>query len=312
MFCQCINTKFINKNTRMKNFKKASSVYSFLALFSFVLLLSSCSDNNNDPQLPALPRLNVNDSIAMVKVNKAINGAYIWWDDTDTNTWKKYVQFELDKKENEYRIIKVEYEDFIAGNFPIEITQLTKLRTLNLSYGNLGGFIPKEIGNLTELENLIIENNFVSGELPESIGKLSKLKLLLIRYTGIFGNLPTTWGNLENLQKLDLSHNYLTGPIPKEWKGLKNLETIVLSDNQLNGAFPIEIMTHLMQFVCNNNNITELPFEIWKDDFEVEPPYITGNRLHGIVPDWVKATNKWKYSNIYVGKQQDGYGYTLN
>ena len=92
----------------MKNFKKASSVYSFLALFSFVLLLSSCLDNNNDPQLPALPRLNVNDSIAMVKVNKAINGAYIWWDDTDTNTWKKYVQFELDKKENEYRIIKVE------------------------------------------------------------------------------------------------------------------------------------------------------------------------------------------------------------
>ena len=183
---------------------------------------------------------------------------------------------------------------------------------MNLSYGNLGGFIPKEIGNLTELENLIIQNNFVSGELPESIGKLSKLKLLLIRYTGIFGNLPTTWGNLENLQKLDLSHNYLTGPIPKEWKGLKNLETIVLSDNQLNGAFPIEIMTHLMQFVCNNNNITELPFEIWKDDFEVEPPYITGNRLHGIVPDWVKATNKWKYSNIYVGKQQDGYGYTLN
>jgi hypothetical protein len=27
----------------MKNFKKASSVYSFLALFSFVLLLISCS-----------------------------------------------------------------------------------------------------------------------------------------------------------------------------------------------------------------------------------------------------------------------------
>lgn len=168
----------------MKNFKKASSVYSFLALFSFVLLLSSCSDNNNDPQLPALPRLNVNDSIAMVKVNKAINGAYIWWDDTDTNTWKKYVQFELDKKANEYRIIKVEYEDFIAGNFPIEVTQLTKLRTLNLSYGNLGGFIPKEIGNLTELENLIIENNFVSGELQRVSANFQSLNFSLLDIRG--------------------------------------------------------------------------------------------------------------------------------
>ena len=55
----------------------------------------------------------------------------------------------------------------LAGPFPTEILQLTKLKELYLNYNMLTGRIPAGINSLTDLEQLFLFQNQFSGQIPE-------------------------------------------------------------------------------------------------------------------------------------------------
>ncbi|GAB6982465.1 hypothetical protein JCM15908A_08400 [Prevotella dentasini JCM 15908] len=272
--------------------------------------LSSCSDNEIiSPSIPPHPRLNKSDSLIITKVHDVLGSYGDGWNNADTSTWKLHVGWDLDKETNEYRVKELVYSGSGSGKLPQDIAKLTKLRILWITDNNISGTIPKDIGNLTDLELLGIYQCPMYGEIPKSIGKLKKLHTLWISKTNISSSIPKEIGKMNTLEKLDLSDNQLTGEIPTELKNVQHINSIELSRNHLSGRFPIEILHPNMIFYCENNDITELPFDIWKDELPACPPVLHGNRLTGIVPEWVKETKKWKKLSYYVDNQQQDYGY---
>lgn len=152
----------------------------------------------------------------------------------------------------------------------------------------------------------------MTGKIPESIGELTDLERLIINDNQIGGKLPESLGNLKKVYRLTINYTLVEGEIPKSLKNMSSAIVMDLNNNRLSGQFPIEILTNKRLAVnCENNFITELPFEVWKDDFVGSPPYLEGNMLSGTIPDWVFETDKWnEFGDISVIKQKEGYGYS--
>lgn len=278
-----------------------------------LLLLAGCnSDDSPDVRVDTTPHLNVSDSLALVKIYNTIGPWSGKWDLNDITTWDG-VTVALDEATNELRVTGIEVYNGMGlhGMIPTEIGQLTELRTLVMAGGHLDGTIPEAIGNLLNLEKLTFESKNLTGGIPESIGNLKKLKRLTITNTNLDDTIPESIGNLVSLEKLFLYDNRLTGNIPKGLAYLNKLKSAIFNNNQLTGVFPVEILKgKTTRFFFWNNNITELPFEVWKDDSEIIAPDLQGNRLSGVVPEWVFSMKKWQEDGLMCTRgQQEGYGY---
>ncbi|XP_031112249.1 receptor-like protein EIX2 [Ipomoea triloba] len=77
------------------------------------------------------------------------------------------------------------------GDIPIELTNLSRLRSLNLSRNNLTGNIPTEMGNMKLLESLDLSRNQISGKIPSSFSSLCSLGVLDLSYNNLFGKIPS-------------------------------------------------------------------------------------------------------------------------
>ena len=266
-----------------------------------------CSDDSALTDIP--PHLNISDSLTLVNIYNAIGPWSNEWDLSDVSTWKG-VTTKLDTVHNEYRVVSFDAGGYFHGNFPHEICQLSELRKLSVYGYNLEGCLPPNIGKLKHLEELFVEVESMSGCIPENIGELTNLEYLTIQNSHIGGPLPPSIGNLANLKRLCISHTDVSGTIPKEIANLDKLYYAVLNNNFLNGTFPVEILKgKKVQFQCQDNIITELPFEVWDDSFDGVPPCLQGNYLSGEIPLWVKKTDKWKKHSYCVDNQRKGYGY---
>lgn len=286
-----------------------------LSLIGFVLglLVVSCSSDLPSEGKPySSPRLNASDSLAMVNIYNAIGPWGGDWDVKDIYTWGG-VEIALDLDNNEYRIVGFQYYNGrFHGDFPEDFRKLTELRKLAVCGGTLSGCIPSWIGELKHLQYLAFGENRMSGEIPEEIGNLVNLQKLVITDNLISGKLPESLGKLVNVYRLTINHTLVEGEIPKSLKNMSSVEVMDLDNNRLSGRFPIEILRNERLAVdCTNNYITELPFEVWKDDFIGAPPILEGNMLNGTLPDWVFETKKWdSFALISVVRQKPGYGYT--
>lgn len=284
----------------------------------FILTLLACSSNNdniNETVCSNEPRMSLNklDSISILNIYKAIGPWKNEWDLTDITTWQG-VTVAFDVATKELRITELHV---IEGSFDGELTEdignLSELRVLVLTGGNLYGKIPESIGNLKHLHYLTIANNNISGQIPATIGKLKELEWLRIFRTNVNGEIPESIGDLENLKYIHLYSNYLSGEIPKSLSKLKHIKDFWLDNNQLSGTFPIEILstTYPIEIQCSNNNIEHLPIEIWRDEDNRCPPRLTGNKIQTDIPKWVTQQKKWDKFKYLIGKQQNGYGYKL-
>nr|XP_048337047.1 uridine/cytidine kinase UKL1, chloroplastic-like [Ziziphus jujuba var. spinosa] len=74
----------------------------------------------------------------------------------------------------------------------MELTDLTKLGTLNLSMNHLTGQIPSSTGNFEWIETLHISRNQISGPIPLSMTSLTFLNHLNLSYNNLSGKIPTT------------------------------------------------------------------------------------------------------------------------
>lgn len=278
----------------------------------FSLTWTACSSDDNEQAVsPKEPRLNASDSIALVSIYQKIGPWKQTWNLNDITTWDG-VQTALDTLNNEIRVVGFEvYQGQFHGEFPKEFCELTELRRLVVTGGTLGGTLPSEIGRLKKLYYLCVAVNNLTGNIPEQIGELTELRYLDFSITQLVGSIPESIGNLVNMENIYICHTNIGGNLPKGIANMKRLKMAMFSNNKLSGSFPAEILKNNISIACEDNDFTDLPFEIWDDDKDCLPPILKRNRLSGKIPEWVKNTKKWNlYAPVCISTQQDGYGYS--
>nr|TKS04029.1 receptor-like protein 12 [Populus alba] len=126
-----------------------------------------------------------------------------------------------------------------AGQVPSEISQLSKLVSLDLS-GDLNDYLSLEpisfdklVRNLTQLRELDLSSVDMSLVAPNSLMNLSSpLSSLKLFSCGLQGEFPSSMRKFKHLQQLDLADNNLTGPIPYDLEQLTELVSLALSGNE--------------------------------------------------------------------------------
>ena len=292
---------------------KKLGFYFLLNALLFAFLMVSCKDDFDyplpEPEVEVKPRLNVSDSLTLIKIYEALGP---WdgerWDYSDYTTWAGLTAaYDVDTKE--IRAVGLQVYGGIKGTLPDEICDLTELRCLDLIGGE--GRIPENIGKLKHLQYLRLCSNQLRGGIPESIGNLRELKELRLMGSLLDDTIPESIGKLTNMEDLVIFDTQMKGNIPRGIANWSKLRRVVLKKNHFSGSVPIEILANKHAgFSFEENDITELPWEVWDDNFDAKPPYLVRNRLSGEIPSWVLKTKKWQDYHYVVGKQQDGYGYS--
>ncbi|XP_027152038.1 probable LRR receptor-like serine/threonine-protein kinase At3g47570 [Coffea eugenioides] len=115
---------------------------------------------------------------------------------------------------------------------PRGIGDLYKLETLYLGENRLRDAFPLEIFNISTLRTISIEENNFSGTLPSSLGVTSSnLERLLLAKNKFTGIISPTLSNASKLRDLDLAGNKFIGEIPDSLGSLRFLEVLSLSSN---------------------------------------------------------------------------------
>lgn len=113
-----------------------------------------------------------------------------------------------------------------------------RVRSINLPYMQLGGFISPIIGKLSRLQRLALHQNSLRGLIPKEIASCTELRALYLRANFLQGGIPSDIGNLSSLTILDLSSNSLKGAIPSSLGRLTRLQNMNLSTNFFSGEIP--------------------------------------------------------------------------
>ena len=135
----------------------------------------------------------------------------------------------------------------LEGTLPSQLSQLEKLRYLNMKNNSIKGPIPEtwtSSGSFPYLTTLQLQENLLTGSLPALIPGGDSIISLNLSVNAFTGFLPEGW-NSKNISVIDLSDNQISGPLPNTWgeDGLmSNLSTVVLFQNQLSGSIPLSWM----------------------------------------------------------------------
>jgi Leucine-rich repeat (LRR) protein len=192
---------------------------------------------------------------------------------------------------------------------PKEISKLTKLTVLNLTYNGIQQFqdeicklsslkelifsnnyieyLPEELGNLINLEVLELDYNRLK-EIPDSISCLAKLKRIELRSNKL-KKLTESIGYLQNIKELNLDNNDLT-KLPKSINNLKNIGSLSLSTNKF-AKFPNLELENLEELNLSKNCILVIPNEIKKLK-NLEELNLCGNRGLGVFEPGITFLDK--------------------
>ncbi|KAF3436084.1 hypothetical protein FNV43_RR23176 [Rhamnella rubrinervis] len=158
-------------------------------------------------------------------------------------------------------------QNFFIGGFPAGLGRAAELTNLNASSNNFSGFLPEDLGNATLLEILDLRGSFFQGSIPKSYKNLQKLKFLGLSGNNLTGLIPPELGELSSLESIIIGYNEFEGGIPVEFGNLTNLRYLDLAVGNLGGQVPAELgrLDHL-----------ETVF-LYKNDFEGGIPSEIGN-----------------------------------
>jgi len=136
-----------------------------------------------------------------------------------------------------------------VGQIPSEISQLTRLVTLDLSFDlvdtNLKiSNLQKFIQNLTNIRQLYLDGIIITSQghkWSKALMPLRDLQELSMSNCDLSGSLDSSLSRLENLSVIVLHGNKFSSPVPETFANFQNLSTLSLSDCGLTGTFPQKI-----------------------------------------------------------------------
>ncbi|KAL5707371.1 hypothetical protein ACHQM5_018276 [Ranunculus cassubicifolius] len=203
----------------------------------------------------------------------------------------------------------------LTGELPVEFSNLTYLRELDLTRnylngpiprswallplvnislrGNLAsGSIPREFGSILTLEQLILEDNNLVGPLPQELGNLRRLRLAHLSGNNFTGELPETFSNLKNLTDFRIDGTSISGKIPAfigNWTKLKRLD---MQGTSMEGPIPstISLMTSLNELRISDLNVSNMIFPDLQGRTDMLELVLRNCSIVGSIPPYILQT----------------------
>ncbi|WVZ95238.1 hypothetical protein U9M48_041029 [Paspalum notatum var. saurae] len=216
-------------------------------------------------------------------------------------------------------------DNFLSGNIPASLGNISSLIEISLSSNNLSGHIPAQLYNISSLSVLDLRQNNFTGTIPSGNEfSLPNLKTVLMSYNSIEGSIPASLANASKLQLIDLSNNLLAGSVPllgslshltllslgsnflksdigafiTSVTNCSNLRLLSMRDNILNGSLPISvgnISSSLERLDLGKNLIVGTLPEGIGNLLQLQLLSIDQNSISGEIPSSV-----WNLSNLVV------------
>ncbi|KAF8028447.1 hypothetical protein BT93_E1148 [Corymbia citriodora subsp. variegata] len=144
--------------------------------------------------------------------------------------------------------------NFLFGEIPTSICEVSSLGMLDLSNNSLNGKIPPCLGSIDPLILLNLARNKFHGMIPRIYPNNCALEMIDLRENQLKGIVPRSLGNCRMLEYLNLGDNQINDTFPFWLSKLAYLKVIVLQANKFHG--PIE--GHLSQLNFSNLHILDL------------------------------------------------------
>ncbi|KAI9088581.1 hypothetical protein K1719_029695 [Acacia pycnantha] len=211
----------------------------FLHLFVFFILIFQYWK-------PASSLSNETDHLSLIKFKESIsNDPYRIMDSWNSSThfcdW-----YGISCSPKHHRVTHLVLKKYqLSGEFPINVTSCSNLKSLSLAGNQLIGKIPMEIGSLHKLEGLYLLDNNFTGQIPTSLWNLTSLSILSLNSNNWEGTLPKEIGQLKNVTSFDVGVNKLSGTIPFALYNLSSLSEISLVENHFNGPLPANMFSNI-------------------------------------------------------------------
>ncbi|XVE53693.1 hypothetical protein DITRI_Ditri03aG0023100 [Diplodiscus trichospermus] len=183
-------------------------------------------------------------------------------------------------------------QNSFSGELPVEIFNLTNLRSLDISRNNFSGHFP---GGITGLPNLVVLDAFsnsFSGPLPVELSELEFLKVLNLAGSYFNGPIPSAYGSFKNLEFLHLAGNFLSGNIPPKLGNLKTVTHMEIGYNAYEGNIPRQLgnMSELQYLDIAGANLSgSIPRQL-SNLTKLQSLFLFRNQLTGLIP--------WEFTKI--------------
>ncbi|CAL5328225.1 unnamed protein product [Camellia sinensis] len=211
-----------------------------------------------------------------------------------------------------------------SGKVPIEVSFLSKLVSLDLSYNDLR--FELLVQNLTKARELNLAGVSISSVVFNSLLNLTSLTLLDLSWCGLLGKFPDGIFNLPHLnelrifdnlaltgyfpefinsssplQYLDLSQTNFSGELPDSIGNLKSLKMLAAYDCKFYGSIPTSLgnLTETTVLDIKNNNFTGMLPSSLSNLGNLVYLQVSGNNFEGIISDFLP--NSKSILSLHIG-----------
>ncbi|XP_031382445.1 leucine-rich repeat receptor-like protein kinase TDR [Punica granatum] len=183
--------------------------------------------------------------------------------------------------------LNLSYNSF-SGALPVEIFNLTELRTLDISRNNFSREFPGDI-SLAGMKNLVLIDAFsnsFSGPLPRNLPQVETLEVLNLAGSYFSGGIPPVYGSFRSIKFIHLAGNFLSGEIPPELGNLQTLTHMEIGYNSYEGGIPqqfgnLSAITYLD--IADANLSGPIP-KVLSNLTKLESLFLFKNQLVGLIP----------------------------
>ncbi|GJY53724.1 receptor protein kinase CLAVATA1-like protein [Tanacetum coccineum] len=192
----------------------------------------------------------------------------------------------------------------LTGVFPGDIvTQMTKLEVFDIYNNNFSGKLPLQFVALRNLKTLFLGGNFFSGEIPEEYSGFPTLKSLGLQGNELSGTIPASLSRISSLEELWLGYyNKYSGGIPPEFGSFKSLQLLDVGGSNLSGEIPESLgnlkMLHTL-FLQFNNLSGEIPLDFC-GLVSLKSLDLSNNNLSGGIPESLVELNNLTLLNLFL------------
>ena len=155
-------------------------------------------------------------------------------------------------------LVRLTIDDKVISDFPIEITTLSKLKTLSIYKPLAPLHIPKEIIKLKYLESISLDS---VSNIPEELFELTKIENIYLR--GQFSKIPENIENLTNLRSLYLRSNKSCF-LPESIRYLQKLENLMIHHPEASISNAVLELSNLVRLDITSKKMQALPSAILK------------------------------------------------
>ncbi|KAJ9128448.1 hypothetical protein P3X46_035003 [Hevea brasiliensis] len=237
----------------------------------------------------------------------------------DENIW--FIKFSMFQQLKELRSLNLSYNrigGFIDDTNFETLSELKKLEVLDLSANYFNNSILSPLSNLTSLKTLILSDNIMEGSFPiqELISDLKNLESLDVSWNRFNSTLPfqdfkSNFSKVSKLKYLDLSSNNFNNGILSFSSIFPSVETLDLSDNNLEGPLSYKDLVKLKNLTVlslrgNNLNGTP-PLQKLSNLKNLKSLDVSGNRFHSTLPFQDFKSNFSKVSKLKYLDLSDNY-----